>query len=133
MQGSTASAGFTLIETLVALVIFVACYLLIHQSVSMGWRGVQIAQTEAAALRLAQRRLASAGAEGRLEEGLHTGQTSDGYSWSVQVRRHDEPGSESKQSRLRGYWVTAEVSWREGRFNRARSLQLTTLRLSVTP
>ena len=42
--------GFTLMETMVALVIFVACYLLIHQGLSLGWRGVRLAQSETAAL-----------------------------------------------------------------------------------
>lgn len=133
MQGSSTSAGFTLIETLVALVIFVACYLLIHQSVSLGWRGVQVAQTEATALRLAQARLASAGVDARLEEGQQTGQTPDGYSWSTQVQRYQQPGADGKVSRLGGYWVTVEVSWREGPLRRTRSLQLATLRLGVRP
>ena len=133
MQESSTSAGFTLIETLVALVIFVACYLLIHQSVSLGWRGVQVAQTEAAALRLAQARLASAGVDARLEEGQQTGQTPDGYNWSVQVQRYDHPGADGKVSRLGAYWVTIQVNWREGPLRTARSLQLTTLRLGAPP
>jgi prepilin-type N-terminal cleavage/methylation domain-containing protein len=133
MRTGDGGAGFTLIETLVALVIFVASYLLIHQSVSLGWRGVQVAQTEAAALRLAQARLAAAGVDTRLQEGKHTGETPDGYSWSTEVQRRDPPATDGKASRLAGYWVTVEVSWREGPLRTARSVQLTTLKLGVVP
>ena len=63
MRRGTSNDGFTLIETLVALVIFVACYLLIYHSVALGWRGVQVAHTEAGAARLAQGLLTAAGVE----------------------------------------------------------------------
>ena len=36
--------GFTLIETLVALTIFVACFILVHRSLSGNWQGVRVAQ-----------------------------------------------------------------------------------------
>lgn len=133
MRQSDSSAGFTLIETLVALVIFVACYLLIHQSVSLGWRGVQVAHAEATALRLAQTRLTSAGVDAKLEEGEQSGQTADGYSWSTQIQRYNQPTPEGARARLAGYWVTVQVRWREGPLRRTRSLQLTTLKLSALP
>lgn len=78
MRERDGSSGFTLIETLVALVIFVAGYILIHRSVSLGWRGAQIAWAESAAVRLAQSRLAAAGVEAPLQEGERSGETSDG-------------------------------------------------------
>jgi prepilin-type N-terminal cleavage/methylation domain-containing protein len=44
------SAGFSLIETLVALVILVAGFLLVQQSVSLGWRGAHAAFAERSAV-----------------------------------------------------------------------------------
>ena len=79
--------GFTLMETLVALVIFVACYLLIHEGLSLGWRGVRLAQSETCGTAGgAGSRLAAAGLDQPLSEGQHAGET-DGYAWTMDVRR----------------------------------------------
>jgi prepilin-type N-terminal cleavage/methylation domain-containing protein len=133
MRGGESSAGFTLIETLVALVIFVAGYLLIYQSVSLGWRGAMVAQTERAALRLARARLAVAGVEARLAEGQQWGQTPDGYRWTMQARPYSQPGVDSGPVPLAGFWVTIQVSWLEGALRHTRSVQLVTLKLAAQP
>jgi len=129
MERDDGSDGFTLIETLVALIIFVACYVMIHQTVSLGWRGVQVAHAETAALRLAQSRLAAAGVEEPLQDGQQTGRTAEGFDWSVQVRPYAQPDIAASAPRPTGYWVTVDVSWREGPLRKARSLQLSTLKL----
>lgn len=131
MRASTGSAGFTVIETLVALVILVAGYLLIQQSVWLGWRGAQIALTERAALRLAQSRLAGAGVEERLALGERSGQTPDGFTWTTRVDPYQRPGTADAREKLAGYWVTVTVSWSEGVLRPARILELKTLKLGV--
>ena len=128
MERDEGSQGFTLIETLVALIIFVACYLMIHQSVALGWRGVQVAHAETAALRLAQSRLAAAGVEEPLQDGQQTGRT-EGFDWSVQIRPYAQPEIAAPAQRPTGYWVTVDVNWREGPLRKARSLRLSTLKL----
>lgn len=122
-------AGFTLIETLVALVIFIACYLLVHQSVSLGWRGVQVAHTETAALQVAQGLLTAAGVETPLQEGIQSGSTLDGYGWSIRTKRLPQPENEGTPSLLLGYWIDVDVSWPEGPQRKTRSLQLSTFKL----
>lgn len=131
MPNDHRSAGFTLIETLVALVIFVAGYLLVYQTVSVGWRGTQVAHTESAALRIAQSRLAAAGVEQRLQEGEQSGQSADGYAWTTQVARYRRPDSDDAPGQLAAYWVRVDVKWREGPLRKARSLRLETLKLAV--
>src|SRR5262245_51223908 len=123
---SDGERGFTLMETLVALVIFVACYLLIHQGLSLGWRGVQLAQSETMALQVAQGQLAAAGFDAPLSDGQHTGET-DGYAWTMDVRREDRGGRTA--SPLSAFWVTVAVSWRDRSERRMRSVQLTTMKL----
>jgi general secretion pathway protein I len=123
--------GFTLMETLVALVIFVACYLLIHQGLSLGWRGVQLAQSESVALQVAQGRLAAAGLDEPLADGQRTGET-DGYAWTMHVRREDRRAA-GTASPLTAFWVTVAVSWRDRPERRLRSVQLTTMKLVVQP
>ncbi len=130
---ASGSSGFTLIETLVALVVFVAGYLLVHHSVSVGWRGAQIAWAESAALRLAHSRLAAAGVEARLAEGELTGETDDGFRWTLRTERYRPPGSDRAAERIAGYWITVTVRWDGGVLRPARSLQLTTLKLGAQP
>lgn len=121
--------GFTLIETLVALTIFVAGYVLLQQSISLAWRGVQIAHSEAGALQVAQSHLAAAGVSEPLQEGTSAGQTPEGYDWTVAVRRR----ASAEGGRPGAYWVTVQVSWRDGLARRARVVELTTLKLSHAP
>jgi len=118
-------------ETLVALVIFVACYLLIHQGLSLGWRGVQLAQSETMALQVAQGRLAAAGLDEALSDGQRSGET-DGYAWTMDVRREDRRAA-STDLPLAAFWVTVTVSWRDRSERPARSVQLTTLKLMARP
>jgi prepilin-type N-terminal cleavage/methylation domain-containing protein len=130
MRESEGTSGFTLIEVLVALIIFVAGYLMVHQSVSLAWRGAQIAWAESAAVRLAQSRLAAAGVETSLREGEQRGETADGFSWTMRVERYSAPDADEGPQKLRGYWVTITVRWRGGVMPSARSLQLKTLRIA---
>jgi general secretion pathway protein I len=118
-------------ETLVALVIFVACYLLIHEALSLGWRGVRLAQSETAALHVAQSRLAAAGLDEPLTEGLRAGET-DGYAWTMDVLRREDRAL-GPTSPLSGFWVTVAVRWRDNAARRTRSVELTTLKLVARP
>jgi prepilin-type N-terminal cleavage/methylation domain-containing protein len=131
MRTCKSTAGFTLIETVVALIIFVACYLLMQQGISLGWRSIQVAHAESAALQVAQNRLAMAGIDPPLQEGLQTGRTEDGFEWSVDVRRLTQSQMDSVQTRLAAYWVTVHVNWREGPLRTARTLRISTLKLAT--
>jgi general secretion pathway protein I len=122
--------GFTLMETLVALVIFVACYLLIHEGLSLGWRGVRLAQSETMALQVAQGRLAAAGFDEPLSDGQRSGET-DGYAWSMDIRREDR--GRTSASQLSAFWVTVAVTWRDRSERHMRSVQLTTVKLVPPP
>jgi general secretion pathway protein I len=135
MRESDATSGFTLIETLVALTIFVAGYVVVHQSVMLAWRGAQTAWTEGTAVRLAQSRLAAAGVETRLQEGEDWGETPDGFSWRRRVTLYRPPpgpdeASTGPAARVAGYWVTVTVRWRGGLMQSVRSLELKTLKLA---
>jgi general secretion pathway protein I len=133
MRANGGSSGFTLIETLVALVIFVAGYLIVQQSVSLGWRGAQIAWAESSALRLARSRLATAGVEERLREGEQSGETDDGFRWTLRTEPYQRPGGDGAAEKVAGYWVTVTVRWDGGVLRPARSLRLKTLKLGAAP
>jgi prepilin-type N-terminal cleavage/methylation domain-containing protein len=129
MHASERSDGFTLIETLVALVIFVAGYILIYESVSLSWHGAMVAHSDKEALRVARTRLTLAGVETALEDGQRTGAADDGYRWTTTIRRYSSPAPDVHQTSLAGYWVIVDVRWNEGVLRRSRSLQLTTVKL----
>lgn len=133
MHARGGSSGFTLMETLVALVIFVAGYLIVHQSVSLGWRGAQVAWVESAALRLARSRLAAAGVETRLREGEQSGESGDGFNWSLRIEPYQPPGGDGAAEKIAGFWVTVTVLWDGGVLRPARSLRLKTLKLGAAP
>ncbi len=138
MRGSGGTSGFTLVETLVALTIFVAGYVVVHQGVTLAWRGAQTARAESAAVRLAQSRLAAAGVEARLQEGEEWGETPDGYTWTRRVALyHPPPGADETRggaaARIAGYWVTVTVRWHGGLLQSTRSLELKTLKLATRP
>jgi general secretion pathway protein I len=138
MRESDGTSGFTLIETLVALTIFVAGYVVVHQSVMLAWRGAQIAWVEGAAVRLAQSRLAAAGVETRLQEGEERGETPDGFAWTQRVELYRPPAAADAldggaAGRIVGYWVTVTVKWRGGILQSARTLELKTLKLAARP
>jgi len=118
-------------EVLVALVIFVAGYVVVHQSVLLAWRGAQVAWTETAALRLAQSRLTAAGVETELHEGEQSGRTPEGFAWTTRVERYRLPDIDDGAQKMAAYWVTATVRWNGGAVGRARSLQLRTLKLAT--
>jgi prepilin-type N-terminal cleavage/methylation domain-containing protein len=137
MRASDGTSGFTLIETLVALTIFVAGYVVVHQSVMLAWRGAQSAWAENVAVRLARSRLAAAGVEARLQEGEEGGETPDGFTWTTRVERYrppgpDEPGAGAPR-KIAGYWVTVTVRWQGGPLQGAKSLELKTLKLAALP
>jgi type II secretory pathway pseudopilin PulG len=131
-SGGDRESGFTLMETIVALIIFVACYILIQQGLALGSRGVSASQGELAALHVAQSRIATVGVEGPPAEGRQSG-TSDGYDWVIDVRRQDADTESQSRARSRpsGYWVAVEVTWRDEATRRPRSLQLKTLKVAL--
>jgi prepilin-type N-terminal cleavage/methylation domain-containing protein len=125
-------SGFTLVETVIGLVIFAAALLVTYKSFSAGWRGYRLAEAEAAAVSFAQSRLAAAGVESPLAEGQRQHQTEEGLTWMIDVRRYgpsDEEKPQTAQAALDGFWVTVEVDWREGPFQTPRKVSLTTLKL----
>jgi len=108
-----ADAGFTLMETLVALVIFVAAILAFERTVAAAWRGISAANLRAGAVALAIRKLEEAGTTTSLAESGASDGRSGGYGWSVSI----EPVAVPPEPGLRAalvvipYWVGVTVNW----------------------
>lgn len=121
-----AEAGFTLMETLVALFILVAATTVLYRGAASGLRAAAIAEGQERALQLAKARLAAAGVETPLQPGVTEG-VEDGMGWSVEIRPYGQ--NASAQSAC---WVAVTIGWRDQRTGQPRDLRLTTLKLGRT-
>ena len=131
MRASDRANGFTLIETLVALAIFAGVFAALSAGLAGGTRGVRLARMDQAATMLAKAKLAAVGVETLLADAQQeTGET-DGFTWLVSVRQHVRPDSDVRKTEPKAYWVTVEVSWRDGPLLQRRTIQLQSLMLGT--
>ncbi len=126
--------GFTLMETIVALVVFSSIFVALYKGLEKGGSSIRQASMEAAASTLARSRLASAGIEFPLRNGqVYTGED-DRFSWRMSIRRVGVPDGEfAAQSKAAAYWVNVEISWREGARQVFRTANFKTLKLGSRP
>jgi prepilin-type N-terminal cleavage/methylation domain-containing protein len=110
--------GFTLIETLAALMILALAAGVFYRAMETGIQGARLAHREASALVLAQSRIDEAVVVGPNSSSLlPSGQTSDGLTWTTTF-------AEMKAGVTR---VDVRVSWRDGPARGEREIVLTTL------
>jgi general secretion pathway protein I len=120
------SAGFTLVEIIVALAILALSLNAILPAISDAlWRTSE-AEAQAEAASLARSLLAQAGSAVPLRDGAAAGQFENGFRWRLNVTPY---GAAAQLTPVRAYLVAAEVSWDDAR--QERSLVLTTLRLGA--
>ena len=126
-------AGFTLMETIVAFVIFAAVVIALERGTALGWRGVRLAQMDQTALTLARTKLAAAGIESLVrEDGDETGDEG-GMTWRVSARKYTPPDGVALPGGIAAFWVTATVGWRDRPIGPARNVELTTLKRGSAP
>jgi type II secretory pathway pseudopilin PulG len=89
-RGSTryASAGFTLLEILVAFTLLALAMGIVLQVFSRGVNGADLADRYAKAAMLAESKLATVGVEEVLAEGDYNGQFDENFAWTMSVRAY---------------------------------------------
>lgn len=123
--------GFTLVETLVALMIMIGAATMLYRGLSGGLQASNAADSADAALLIAQQHLAVAGIETPLQTGRQQGAEGD-VLWQVDLRPYIAPGEEGRAVQpapLQAFWATVTVTWRDRGAARPRNLHLTTLKL----
>jgi general secretion pathway protein I len=129
------SAGFSLIETLVALVVAGLAMAAIADAFGTGLLGHRASEATATALSLAEGQIAAASTGDELAPRQSEGVFADRYHWRLTVAPYDDRqkgfGFEPPASALRLYRIAIAVDWREGL--RQRQLGLATLRLGRPP
>jgi general secretion pathway protein I len=119
--------GFTLLEVLVALMVFALLFGILAQILRTGLRQSASAETTATATLLARSQLARVGTELPLEAGAIEGEA-EGMRWRTAI---ELVGSATDDSELASYRVRVTVAW--GDDQASRELTLTTLRIGPAP
>jgi general secretion pathway protein I len=126
-RAGAGSAGFTLIEILVALAILALTFGFAFQAFSGGFEWLDRNRRNADAVLLAQSMLTRVGHDVALEERIITGRTPDGLSWRIEATPYGDT-ADMPPGRLIGYRVEVRIGWIER--DQERQLRLTTLRLA---
>jgi prepilin-type N-terminal cleavage/methylation domain-containing protein len=132
-------AGFSLIETLVALAITGLALAAIADVFGTGLLGHEVSDAATTALSLAETELATAGSATPLLSGESDGLFAGRFHWRLTITRYDDkPDRNTASAALAApagapvlYRVAVAVDWRDGL--RQRQLALSTLRLGPPP
>jgi type II secretion system protein I len=117
--------GFTLLEVLVALIIFAIAFGVLAQIIQTGLGQAQGAAATSEATLLARSLLAEVGSELPVSAGVVEGEAGDGYRWRIEIRATEDGADDA----LSAYLVQVTVAWGP----EARSVELSTLRLGAAP
>lgn len=122
-----AAPGFTLIEVLVALVIFAISFGILAQIIQTGLGQARTATATSEATLLARSLLDEVGAERPLSPGVIESDATADYRWRVEMR----PTGIGSQDGLIAYLVRVRVAW--GSIEGTHAIELSTLRLGAAP
>ena len=121
--------GFTLIEVLVAFIVFVAIFGAVLEALGMALRNTRRSAEVSEAALWAQSKLDALGTIDELEEGSETGEFNRQYRWQLDVTKQDVPredGMSADSFPVELYRVELVVSW--GDRNQRREQHFVTLR-----
>ena len=117
--------GFTLLEILVALVIFALAFAVVAQIMHTALRQSTVARSLTGATLLARSELARVGVEVPLQVGRADAETEDGMRWQTEIELLEGPDEEQS---LALFEVRVTVAWGAAP---AEQLMLTTLRTGL--
>ena len=127
--------GFTLLEVLLAFVVFALTFATVLEIVAASTRSTMRASAYSEAALLAQSLAEQLGNELPIEPGSYSGETEDGIAWIVEISDFEGLGDDTRTLELAGevgtriYWVDMTLSW--GTPPRTGSTTFTTLRSTL--
>lgn len=125
----SASRGFSLIEVLVAFVVLSLALSVLMRIFSGGTHNAALASDYSHAVLLAETKLAAAGVDTPLQEGVATGNADERYRWQTSVRMLPATAETPAASSPVGLFeVEARILWQDG--GKERVVALNTLRVA---
>lgn len=130
--GRRSSRGFTLLEVMLAFVIFALSFASVLEIMAGSMRGIRRASDDAQTALLAQSIMDSVGIEIPLEEGGYNGVELDRFQWQLDIYPFI-PGDVNEYAQdlaevsgIELYKVVLDVEWETG--NRPRNMRFSTIR-----
>jgi general secretion pathway protein I len=124
-ESRTRARGFTLLEVLVALIIFAIAFGVLAQIIQTGLGQARSAAVTSEAVLLARSLLAEVGSELPVAPGVIKGEAEGGYRWRIEMRATEGRADDA----LRAYLVQVTVA----SDTQAPPIELSTLRLGSAP
>lgn len=127
-----ASNGFTLLEVMLAFVIFALSFATVLEIMAGSMRSVRRAGDDTEVALFAQSIMDLVGTEIPIEEGMFNGTGMDRYQWQLEIFPYassaDDPGTQelAEMSATELYWIDLYIDWDTGR--RERSMHFSTMR-----
>lgn len=125
-------AGFTLLETMVALLIFSGMLVWFGAGIAGGWRGVAAAEADKRALAIARALIEETGTSWPLTAGTREGVAEGGLAYRVVVTPYRAQDIDAAAAPTAS-WVTATVAPRSPTGGARRPVILQTLKLWSVP
>lgn len=124
--------GFTLLEVLLAFVVFAVAFATVLEIVAASTRSTVRARDYSEAALLAQSLAERLGTEIPVEAGSWGGESDDGIAWAIEISDFEGIGDDTRTLELaelngtRLYWVDMTLTWGDG--DRRREATFTTVR-----
>ncbi len=134
-SGLPAQRGFTLLEVMLAFVVFALSFATVLEIIAGSMRSTVRAREYSEAALLAQSLMDMVGSEIPLEENAYGGEAPGGYRWSIDIVDYQLVSDDvyildlAERNGTRLYWVDLEVEW--GRDRRTRNVHFTTVRSAL--
>lgn len=129
---SIRDAGFTLLETMVALLIFSVILIWLGAGIAGGWRSVAAAEADKRALTVARALIEEAGTVWPITTGTREGIVDGGLAYRVVVTPYQASDTDAPATPSAS-WVTVTVAPRTPTGGARRPIILQTLKLSAAP
>ena len=126
------SRGFTLLEVMLAFVIFALSFATVLEIMAGSMRSVRRASDDTEVALLAQSVMDQVGTEIPVEEGSYSGTAMDRYNWQLGIYLYSASEADAEtqvlaeMSGIELYWIDLDIDWETGR--RPRTAHFSTLR-----
>ena len=131
-RGRRSASGFTLLEVMLAFVIFALSFATVLEIMAGSMRSVRRANEDTEVALLAQSVMDQVGTEIPIEEGQYSGMGMDRYQWQLGIYLYEASGDDAgtqelaEMSGIELYQVELDIDWDTGR--NQRNLHFSTIR-----